>query len=669
MRTGAPSPLSRAHFSSTTDTKIIRSGPGSPLGPGREKITPRRPFKCGVEEIDIEVAVITRGLDRIVMKKLENLNAAPVLSPDAAETDNLTAASRMTESVDANRSGEWSGLPPLKNMTYIQETDTLMPNPNTSSGLEFEVNLILNALERLVVRMLDTAERDADSRQELDLLRNEVQKLRTERDSLQTKLVAASAAAQVLNHGMPQTQNQNHVSPEVSRAPSVHYPLRTPLALEASKDFLALEEGTSCTASPLLKDSATAWSLEVPRRTTIFPLLSNPTMEGGALNESAWGKILKCAKLGSGDYVFQILDDKLTVIREAATYGLQYLADALLQHHSAVVLIKEFPAPPRHTARINTRGQNLGLGLDLDIIRHDAQRDLETHAPAGRDFSPPPALSLVEVRRKSVQRVPSSARRYSTQSPLRPNTAPEPGPPVDKGRSAMDRHGIVHFVGTRFGTTHAWENPVKSLRVLLASSSVWGCADLTDLTKKDLAYFITLNKPGSWVEIDFLCGAVLPTAYSFASAHAIYAGFYPRTWELQASMDRKSWRVLRQHQDDDSITFHNPFGVWDLPQDNSKDRAYYYRYFRIVQQGPNSFGSHELQVSSFEIYGRFIFITNDRPWPAPASPFRGANGRPDGPADDPELPPPPKPPKPRGKKGSPRKRPRPTIERACSRSD
>ena len=39
---------------------------------------------------------------------------------------------------------------------------------------------------------------------------------------------------------------------------------------------------------------------------------------------------------------------------------------------------------------------------------------------------------------------------------------------------------------------------------------------------------MTLNQEGAWVEVDFLCGAIIPVAYSFASAHPIYSGYYPR---------------------------------------------------------------------------------------------------------------------------------------------
>lgn len=45
--------------------------------------------------------------------------------------------------------------------------------------------------------------------------------------------------------------------------------------------------------------------------------------------------------------------------------------------------------------------------------------------------------------------------------------------------------------------------------------ATWRRRRPSDLSKRDMAYFITADQPGAWVEIDFLCGVVLPTQAAF----------------------------------------------------------------------------------------------------------------------------------------------------------
>ena len=55
----ARAPLELRHMSSCSDMKILKSTTTSPIGPGREKINPRRPFRCGIEEVALARPLFT----------------------------------------------------------------------------------------------------------------------------------------------------------------------------------------------------------------------------------------------------------------------------------------------------------------------------------------------------------------------------------------------------------------------------------------------------------------------------------------------------------------------------------------------------------------------------------------------------------------------------------
>eukprot|EP01006_Ploeotia_vitrea_P047968 TRINITY_DN67182_c0_g1_i1.p1 TRINITY_DN67182_c0_g1~~TRINITY_DN67182_c0_g1_i1.p1 ORF type:complete len:275 (+),score=-3.28 TRINITY_DN67182_c0_g1_i1:113-937(+) len=203
------------------------------------------------------------------------------------------------------------------------------------------------------------------------------------------------------------------------------------------------------------------------------------------------------------------------------------------------------------------------------------------------------------------------------------------------GKLSRRRRGIIHFIASDYGRAE-WANPIVSQKIAVKTSSTWAHSDVADVLCKDMGYFTTLNKPHSWVSIDFGYSALVPTHYSMSSCHPIYSGYYPRYWEFQASNDAKNWVTLRKHVDDRSITRNQPFGCWPLDDGPVSQSNLPYRYFRVWQFGTNSFGSNELQVSALEVYGRFMFAQELMlpPPPPPALPF-GLSRRP--PSPPPEL--------------------------------
>lgn len=73
-----------------------------------------------------------------------------------------------------------------------------------------------------------------------------------------------------------------------------------------------------------------------------------------------------------------------------------------------------------------------------------------------------------------------------------------------------------------------------------------------------------------------------------------------RHWRLEGSLDGRSWRTLKNHENDRGLKGSYPFytGTWSIDGQIAA-----MRYFRIFQTGKNSSGRHGLYLSGLELYG------------------------------------------------------------------
>jgi hypothetical protein len=143
----------------------------------------------------------------------------------------------------------------------------------------------------------------------------------------------------------------------------------------------------------------------------------------------------------------------------------------------------------------------------------------------------------------------------------------------------------------------------RSLPVVPAASSKWGNFTTKSIVDWNLKPFMTANLQGSSVTIDFGGAVVRPCAYGFASIHNILPGYFPRSWSLLGSLDGVSWSVVREHTNDNAFAGRIPSCLFDIPDSDVVCRS-----LRIESTGPNSFGTDELQVSSFEVYGSIMLV-------------------------------------------------------------
>ena len=152
----------------------------------------------------------------------------------------------------------------------------------------------------------------------------------------------------------------------------------------------------------------------------------------------------------------------------------------------------------------------------------------------------------------------------------------------------------------------------RGLPVVAAASSKWGNHTVDSIIDPSLRPFMTTNQQGSNITVDFGGAVVRPTAYGFASVHNILPGYFPKNWRLLGSRDGVQWSVIKEHSNDVSFAGKVPSCWWSI--DQSEDDDFVCRSIRVEISGPNSFGTNELQVSSFEVYGSLLLIEHaERP--------------------------------------------------------
>jgi hypothetical protein len=121
-------------------------------------------------------------------------------------------------------------------------------------------------------------------------------------------------------------------------------------------------------------------------------------------------------------------------------------------------------------------------------------------------------------------------------------------------------------------------------------------------------FFMTQDAPLQQITISFSHVLIIPSGYSMASVHPISGGLYPRHWKVEGSIDGRSWVTLRVHENDETMCRYRPTSYWDLDRAPKGDG--FFQQFRVTQLGKNAHGTNNLCVSSFEVYGRVLYVEN-----------------------------------------------------------
>eukprot|EP01065_Artemidia_motanka_P014160 TRINITY_DN18130_c0_g1_i1.p1 TRINITY_DN18130_c0_g1~~TRINITY_DN18130_c0_g1_i1.p1 ORF type:complete len:898 (+),score=308.39 TRINITY_DN18130_c0_g1_i1:45-2738(+) len=313
-----------------------------------------------------------------------------------------------------------------------------------------------------------------------------------------------------------------------------------------------------------------------------------------------WGKIAFLFQHSPSSF-FELRVDTATVFsfggnlaEQSARYGLEAQHERLLGIPDACVVISE-------------------LTHDIERERADEAEYLEALASVDGEApdsdSAPTSLAAYKVCEpgavvRATNRLRAAHRRLKPQIWRR-----------------LRQPGILNALATQHGKLQ-WQNPHTTRVVCVTASSEAPLpstlAAVTDRPRTEadalVPFFSTLDAPSQWVTVDLGPVAVIPHRYSLVSARPIGAGCFPRSWRLEGSLDNEVWELLRRHEGDTTLTKDRPCATWSLDalgRSKVREIGSYYRYFRLTQEGPNSVGTHALQLSCFEVYGRLLCV---RPW-------------------------------------------------------
>jgi hypothetical protein len=182
--------------------------------------------------------------------------------------------------------------------------------------------------------------------------------------------------------------------------------------------------------------------------------------------------------------------------------------------------------------------------------------------------------------------------------------------------SPFDENGVLTYIATA-GHTKPYQNPQLSGAVRVTMSSIYKGRLHTVVERTNAAMpNYTNNTRNSWVMIDLgETVRLTPTRYCIRHGGS-GKGNALRNWELRARQNvTDHWTLLRSHQKDDALSdYPCSTASWKLtpkvparspakkgPNDKETDPSY--RYFLIVQVGPNSSGNDCLFIGGIDFYG------------------------------------------------------------------
>jgi hypothetical protein len=184
-------------------------------------------------------------------------------------------------------------------------------------------------------------------------------------------------------------------------------------------------------------------------------------------------------------------------------------------------------------------------------------------------------------------------------------------------KTHFDKNGVLYHIGCR-GGKKVHSNPHNDGEVMVAWSSIGdGSVDLFVSHEYNGAFSYTSNAANSWMSVD-LGRQRAVTLRGYCLRHdAMGPRGALRNWVLQGRNDppqrvgfsitlappsEADWVTLSEHKDDNSLRAEAGSTAYFAIEPSAKTNVPY-RYFRLLQTGPNSSGRLRLSCAGIELYG------------------------------------------------------------------
>lgn len=171
-------------------------------------------------------------------------------------------------------------------------------------------------------------------------------------------------------------------------------------------------------------------------------------------------------------------------------------------------------------------------------------------------------------------------------------------------KSDFDKYGVFYWMGSNFRTI-AWEHPSnnsdQAKRVIASRSSdkEGSARDLLDHEHIKKKRSCTEAEKESWWRVE------LSKKYSLYLTHYTLrhgrdnGDSFLRNWQLEGSLDGSTWKVLKKHNNDNSLRKPSSYtATWSVEEETGA-----FRFFQIVQTGKNSSKDFGIYLTGMELYG------------------------------------------------------------------
>lgn len=175
--------------------------------------------------------------------------------------------------------------------------------------------------------------------------------------------------------------------------------------------------------------------------------------------------------------------------------------------------------------------------------------------------------------------------------------------------SDFDKNGLFYWLGT-FQLTEQWRNPASDamcrpgVMCVRTSRSSEGSPrhDSTCLLRRTAAQCYTAPELNAWWQVD-LGGYVFKVERYTLRDGEDYRMQALRNWELQGSLNGSDWITIKKHEDDRTLNKPNGVATWYI---GTIQHQFGFRFFRILQTGPNAGGNYYLNLAGMELYGQLF---------------------------------------------------------------
>lgn len=128
---------------------------------------------------------------------------------------------------------------------------------------------------------------------------------------------------------------------------------------------------------------------------------------------------------------------------------------------------------------------------------------------------------------------------------------------------------------------------------------------VTELNDK-LKYFMSLDRPDSWIQYEFVDSKVRPTHYSIRTWDNGKKGGHLKSWSIEVSNtgNDDDWRILDTRNEVTALDNNNAEVTFEI-QSNLRENEFF-KFVRLRQTDANVSGKNFLILSALEIFGSVI---------------------------------------------------------------